>query len=77
MNLDGSGDHRLSATPPRRDLLGGLSLSPNERTIAYASDATGHGDIYMVNRDGSGKRRLTDTGEVDGGASWSPTLNSP
>jgi TolB protein len=77
MNLDGSGDHRLSRTPPRQDLLGGLSLSPNGRTIAFASDATGAGDIYLVNRDGSGQRRLTENGEIDGAARWSPTPSTP
>jgi Tol biopolymer transport system component len=72
INLDGSGDHRVTRIPPRRDLFGSLSLSPDQRTIAYASDITGQGDIYLVNRDGSGRRRLTDTAEIEGAPIWSP-----
>jgi TolB protein len=72
VSLDGTGDRRLSVIAPRRDLLGGLSLSRNGKRIVYASEATGRGDLYVMNRDGTGRRRLTNTAESDGAPSWSP-----
>jgi Tol biopolymer transport system component len=38
---------------------GDPDMSPDGSTIVYASPRTGNGDLYLVNRDGSGTRRLT------------------
>jgi TolB protein len=73
INLDGSGDHRLTRNSLRQDLsAGGFSWSPDGHTIAYASDVTGHGDIYLMNPEGSRQRQLTDTPEIDGAPIWAP-----
>jgi Tol biopolymer transport system component len=66
INLDGTGERRVA--PATGAEFGELSLSPDGRTIAYASN----GNIYVMNADGSGRRQLTDTPEVDGAPLWSP-----
>src|SRR5437879_544190 len=38
---------------------GSLSVSPDGAAIVYESSQTGHGDIYLVNNDGTNVRRLT------------------
>jgi Tol biopolymer transport system component len=41
--------------------------------IAFTSDRDdGEGDIYIMNADGSGERRLTDNPAYDGWPAWSP-----
>ena len=40
--------------------------------IAYISDRGGNFDVYVVNEDGSGRRRLTRSPAVDGDPRWSP-----
>lgn len=46
--------------------------SPNGRTIAFASKRSGTFDLYAMNVDGSGTRRLTSTKDDDGQPTWSP-----
>ncbi len=46
--------------------------SPNGRTIAFASKRAGTFDLFAMNADGSGTRRLTSTKEDDGQPTWSP-----
>ena len=41
--------------------------SPDGRKIAFVSDRAGKGEIYVMNADGSGKRRLTRNGAPDFG----------
>ena len=72
INIDGSGDHRLTANPVREDLsVGGFAYSGDGRRIAYASNATGDGDIYVMNADGTHQRQLTTGPELDGAPAWS------
>ncbi len=46
--------------------------SPDGSRIAYQSLATGNGDIYVMNADGTNQRQLTDTPQPEFGAAWSP-----
>ena len=51
-------------------------ISPDGTKIAYGS--TRHGDamdVYVVNRDGTGERRLTNNRANDGAPTWSPSGN--
>ncbi len=46
--------------------------SPNGQQIAYISKDDGNFELYRVNRDGSGKVRLTNDAHSDGLPAWSP-----
>lgn len=46
--------------------------SPGGGQIAYMANPGGNWDLYLVNSDGSGRRRLTDDPAVDGLPTWSP-----
>ncbi len=46
--------------------------SSDGRRIAFASDADGDLEIYVIGADGSGLSRLTDNSAEDGKPSWSP-----
>ena len=48
------------------------SWSPDGGQIAFTSQATGDGDLYVINADGSNVRRLTKRKERDGNPNWSP-----
>jgi TolB protein len=72
INIDGTGDHRLTRNPVRADLsVGGFAYSGDGRQIAYASNATGRGDIYVMDADGTRQRQLTTGPELDGAPVWS------
>ncbi len=78
MNADGSGQRALTrewglkGAPP----FGGLPVwSPDWRKVAFVQERGVHGrysDIYVVNADGSGRRRLTQSPQNDGDPVWSP-----
>jgi Tol biopolymer transport system component len=46
--------------------------SPDGSTIAFASKRSGSFDLYAMDADGTGTRRLTSTKEDDGQPTWSP-----
>ena len=46
--------------------------APSQDRIAYASDVTGNYELYVVNVDGTGLVRLTDTPEDELRPAWSP-----
>jgi Tol biopolymer transport system component len=48
------------------------NFSPDGRTIAFESLRDGDGEIYVVNADGSGQRRLTHNPARDFAPAWSP-----
>ncbi len=47
-------------------------LSPDGKRIVFSSNRDAAGDLYVINIDGSGERRLTVGTSDDGSASWSP-----
>ena len=49
--------------------------SPDGKQLAFMSPRDGNPEIYIVNRDGSGLRRLTNHPENDVTPTWSPTGN--
>ncbi len=49
--------------------------SPDGARLAFTSNRDGNPEIYVVGRDGSGLRRLTNHPEVDVTPTWSPTGN--
>jgi TolB protein len=80
MNADGSGKRRL-ARSPKGD--GDLAWSPDGRKLAFAIQPRGsagvchragacNDEIFVINADGSGLRRLTRNAAPDGRAAWSP-----
>jgi Tol biopolymer transport system component len=80
MNADGSGKRRL-ARSPKGD--GDLAWSPDGRKLAFAIQPRGsagvcdragacNDEIFVINADGSGLRRLTRNAAPDGHAAWSP-----
>ena len=50
-------------------------FSPDGTRIAFMSNRDGNPEIYVMNRDGSGLRRLTNHPENDVTPTWSPTGN--
>jgi TolB protein len=46
--------------------------SPDGRRIAFTSRRDGNSEVYVVNADGSGQRRLTRNAAGDFGPTWSP-----
>jgi Tol biopolymer transport system component len=84
MNADGSGKRRLA----RSSLAGNAGIfspawSPDGRKLAFAIQLRGSAglchragacneEIFVINADGSGLRRLTRNAVPDGSAAWSP-----
>ncbi len=46
--------------------------SPNGMKIAFISTHDGDPEIFVMNTDGSGLKKLTDNSSVDAAPSWSP-----
>ena len=72
MNADGNNERRLT----RSTAYGaGPAWSPDGKQILFSSDRRGRPEIYVMNADGSGIKRLTRNTEeagVDISPSWSP-----
>lgn len=49
--------------------------APDGSKLAFTSNRDGNPEIYVVNRDGSGMRRLTNHPSIDVTPTWSPTGN--
>jgi TolB protein len=60
-------------SPERQNSL--PAWSPDGTRIAFASSRDGNHEIYVMNRDGSGLRRLTNHPGIDTTPTWSPTGN--
>ncbi|MBI5636657.1 MAG: Tol-Pal system beta propeller repeat protein TolB [Nitrospinae bacterium] len=46
--------------------------SPDGKTIAFTQALNGNSDIYTINADGTGLRRLTDADSIETSPTWSP-----
>jgi TolB protein len=49
------------------------AFSPDGGRIAFVSQRDGDSEIYVMNRDGSNVRRLTNNSAIDSTPTWSPT----
>ena len=49
--------------------------SPDGSKIAFTSNRDGNPEIYVMNADGSGVRRMTNSPQIDVSPTWSPTGN--
>src|SRR5258705_1010266 len=52
--------------------FGAFTSDSGSGRIAFVSDRDGNNEIYVMNADGSGVTRLTDTPAADGDPAWSP-----
>jgi TolB protein len=70
--LDYSGNpvRNLTDKPDVNDLS--PSFSPDGEYIAFISDRTGEPQVYVMNADGSGQRRLTFAGNYNADPDWGP-----
>ena len=69
MNSDGSGKVQLTHNESFNDVF--PSWSPSGQQIAFGTDRDdGAREIYVMNADGSGRRRLTNGKYFDGTQDW-------
>ena len=72
IDADGRNNHRVTRDSPRPTEFGALTWAPDGRSIAYATDRTGNGDIYVIDANSHNKVRLTNTAADDIDPSWQP-----
>jgi Tol biopolymer transport system component len=74
MRADGRRQRKLTRErfAEGRSLHARVAWSPDGQKLAFTSDRDGNADVYTINSDGSGLRRLTNNPEYDGDAVWSP-----
>ncbi len=72
VGFDGHDDHRLTRDSPRPVEWGALSSSPDGSTLAYTTNRTGNGDVYVIGADGRGRNRLTSSPDDDIAPEWAP-----
>jgi TolB protein len=84
INADGSGKHTVIRWPGKRPAFGiGPSWSPDGERLVFDARSKGNealcrsagpcnDELYVVNADGSGLRRLTRNAAPDAQAAWSP-----
>lgn len=74
MRADGREQRKLTREMSfaERGVYARVAWSPDGRKLAFTSNRDGDADVYSINSDGSGLRRLTNNPEYDGDAVWSP-----
>jgi Tol biopolymer transport system component len=81
MNADGSGQHRLvreARNIPQQpwwsdwSIIGAPRWSPDGRKLLFVSRRDRNREIYVINADGSGQRRMTHSPGADSDPAWSP-----
>lgn len=70
---EGTNAKPAAGTPQKHNFL--PAWSPDGSKLAFMSNRDGNPEIYVVGRDGSGLRRLTNHPENDVTPTWSPTGN--
>jgi TolB protein len=68
---EGRYSNPIGGTPEKQNFL--PAWSPDGSRLAFTSNRDGNSEIYVVNRDGSGLRRLTNHPNIDVTPTWSPT----
>lgn len=77
MNDEGGDQHRLTeergdpSTPAGLEFQVEPAWSPDGTKVAFASSREGSSDIYVMNADGAGTKRLTTSAENDQQPAWS------
>lgn len=77
MNADGGAQHRLTprevdaSSPARLFFQIEPAWSPDASQIAFSSSRTGTSDLYVMDADGTGTRRLTSGKQNDSHPTWS------
>jgi len=72
IGADGRNNHRVTRNSPTGSEFPALTWAPDGRSIAYETDRTGNGDIYVIDADGHNKVRLTSSAAGDIEPSWQP-----
>src|SRR6266568_699008 len=62
-----------SGNPEKQNYLS--AWSPDGSKLAFTSNRDGNPEIYVMNRDGSGLRRMTNNPAIDVTPTWSPSGN--
>ncbi|HZB77680.1 MAG TPA: plastocyanin/azurin family copper-binding protein [Solirubrobacteraceae bacterium] len=70
--IDADGTDDVNLTPDNTSNNLEPSWSPDSFKIAFSSDRTGNGDIYVMDFDGSNVRRLTSDAAGERHPTWSP-----
>ena len=65
-------EHSITSEEPTVEKLPETHTSPFMRKIAFKSKRDGNEEIYVINADGSGLKRLTENPEPDENPTWSP-----
>ena len=60
-----------SGSPDKQNYL--AAWSPDGTKLAFTSNRDGNPEIYLMNKDGSGLRRVTNNPAIDVSPTWSPT----
>jgi Tol biopolymer transport system component len=68
MRSDGNNPHPISSGPLDID----PTWSPDGLRIAFASGRSGQRQLYVMNRDGSDVRQVTNLPDMGGRSTWSP-----
>lgn len=72
IGAEGVADRKITSDSPAQVGWGALTWSPDGRAIAYTTDRTGNGDLYVIGTDGRSKLRLTRSTASDIDPSWAP-----
>jgi Tol biopolymer transport system component len=70
MTRSGKGKKALTETDDRNEW--GPAFSPDGTEIAFLRDSGSQPDIWVMNADGSGQKKITDDIAFENGLSWSP-----